>query len=137
MRRVAKHNPREAIPEESRRLVGDRDVRCARDGVALGTDWHHRRRRNVRDGHEHCPCNGVMLCRTCHSWAHANPAAALAKGWMVPTHREPWRTPQWRPDGWWLCLHDGSMLSLTALEVVSDPLGLPTLSEEFNLSRTT
>lgn len=137
MRRVAKHNPREAIPQESRDIVGNRDVRCARDGVALGTDWHHRRRRNVRDGHEHCPCNGVMLCRTCHSWVHAHPAAALAAGWMVPTHRLPWEVPQRRIDGWWLCLHDGSSVALRPADVVSDALGLPGLSVDFSLPQTT
>lgn len=62
-----KGNP---IPPESRRLVEEREKgRCLRCG-GRGTDWHHRRKRNIKDDHTHCSCNGVLLCRTCHEWAH-------------------------------------------------------------------
>jgi hypothetical protein len=62
-----KGNP---IPAASRRLVHEREKeRCLRCG-GRGYEWHHRRKRNVKDEHTHCPCNGVLLCRTCHEWAH-------------------------------------------------------------------
>lgn len=63
--------------------------------------WHHRRSRSVRDTHTHCPCNGVWLCGTCHTWVHANPFDARSGGWIISrwatlpgTH--PYRTPR----GW-------------------------------------
>lgn len=71
------------IPAASRRLVEDREQGlCLRCG-GKGTDWHHRRSRSVRDGHTHCGCNGVLLCRVDHAWAHGNPALAQAQGWIV------------------------------------------------------
>lgn len=57
---------------------------CLRCTGAM-SDVHHRRRRGVKDGHTDCPCNLVGLCRTCHSWVHANPVAARAAGWIVST----------------------------------------------------
>lgn len=74
---------RNALPPECRAVVEKRDrglcVRC----TGRATDFHHRRSRRVRDGHTHCSCNGVMLCRTCHNWAHANPVEAEAQGFIV------------------------------------------------------
>lgn len=91
-----------AIPTRSRRIVKERDNnQCQRCG-ARGSDWHHRRRRAVKGGHfQHCPCNGVWLCRTCHTWAHANPRVALALGYIVSAyddepHAMPIRTFQGR-----------------------------------------
>lgn len=48
-----------------------------------GSDWHHRRKRSVKDRHQHCACNGVLLCRTCHTWAHAHPVEAKVAGFVV------------------------------------------------------
>lgn len=71
------------IPQGSRDLVTARQAgRCLRCSGA-GTDWHHRRSRRVRGEHRHCPCNGVLLCRDCHSWAHAHPLLAQAQGLVV------------------------------------------------------
>lgn len=64
---MAKGNP---IPLASRLMVERRDAkRCCRCG-GQGSEWHHRRKRNIRDIHQHCACNGVLLCKTCHTWAH-------------------------------------------------------------------
>lgn len=71
------------IPQASRLLVETREIgRCLRCGMR-GSDWHHRRKRSVKDEHQHCACNGVLLCRTCHTWAHAYPLEAKAKGYIV------------------------------------------------------
>jgi 5-methylcytosine-specific restriction protein A len=74
-----------AIPAKSRNLVRERaHHRCERClSPAPRGEWHHRRGRSVVDGHTHCPCNGVWLCRTCHSWAHTNPTEARKAGWIV------------------------------------------------------
>lgn len=72
-----------AIPTAQRDLVKQRErFLCLRCG-GRGTDWHHRRRRAVGDDHQHCSCNGVWLCRTDHRWAHDNPSAARADGFIV------------------------------------------------------
>lgn len=71
------------IPTASRLIVGDRDRnRCVRCG-GRGYEWHHRRTRAVRDVHQHCACNGVLLCRTCHTWVHQHPAEARPLGLIV------------------------------------------------------
>ena len=40
----------------------------------------------MRDGHTHCPCNGVLLCNTCHVWAHSHPVMARGQGYIVSRH---------------------------------------------------
>lgn len=55
---------------------------CLRCG-GRGSEWHHRRGRRVLDKHTHCSCNGVLLCRTCHSWVHGHPLLAMTSGWIV------------------------------------------------------
>lgn len=76
------HVPNE-IPDEQRLAVRRRErflcLRCR----GRGSDWHHRRRRGVADEHTHCTCNGVLLCRKCHSWAHNHPLEAREQGWIV------------------------------------------------------
>lgn len=77
------------IPTKARQVVRERDkgkcVRCRGPATA----WHHRRSRSVRDLHQHCPCNGISLCRACHDWVHANPFHARSKGWIVSRHADP------------------------------------------------
>lgn len=71
------------IPSRARELVKRRTMgRCIRCG-GPGSEWHHRRTRSVRDGHRHCPCNGVWLCLTDHQWVHAHPFEAKAEGLIV------------------------------------------------------
>ena len=67
--------------------------RCLRCGGS-GQHWHHRRGRAVRDQHTHCACNGVLLCRTCHEWAHANPFEARRTGFIVSRSEPEPRTVQ-------------------------------------------
>lgn len=58
--------------------------RCERCGVpARYGHVHHRRTRSVRDLHTHCPCNLVLLCTDCHTWAHAHPLNARLSGFIV------------------------------------------------------
>lgn len=77
-----------ALSPERRAVVEKRDrglcVRC----TGKGTDFHHRRSRRVRDKHTHCSCNGIMLCRTCHKWAHSYPLDAQAEGYIVSQWQE-------------------------------------------------
>lgn len=83
------------IPTKSREVVRARDMgTCIRCGMG-GTDWHHRRRRAVKNGHfQHCPCIGVTLCRTCHAWAHANPRRAQETGFIISAYEdEPFNQP--------------------------------------------
>lgn len=127
MRRRAKRNPREEIPEGSRRDVDVRQGgKCARCGVR-GSDWHHRRRRNVRDGHEHCPCNGVLLCRVDHQWVHNHPAEAKAAGFIIPTTDLPASVPVRTVWGWQMLGHAANAVALRADQVQVGPLGRPVL----------
>lgn len=76
------------IPTKSRQLLRQRDEgQCVRCGSGQGSQWHHRRRRGIKGGHfQHCACNGVTLCPTCHTWVHANPALARERGFIVSAH---------------------------------------------------
>lgn len=73
------------IPDRARTLVRVRARhRCERCGVAAPNGhWHHRRSRRVVDEHQHCPCNGVWLCDTCHRDVHDHPVESRTKGWIV------------------------------------------------------
>jgi hypothetical protein len=70
------------------RAVDERDRQCCkRCGISLEVvagSRHHRKRR--RDG-GHETSNLVLLCGSgttgCHGWAHANPAAARASGYII------------------------------------------------------
>jgi len=93
---VGNGNP---IPHRSRTVVAERDRRYCVRCTGQGTDLHHRRKRSVRDAHQHCACNLVTLCRTCHSWAHAHPMAAAEQGYIVMTWVD---EPQLvRVKAWW------------------------------------
>lgn len=92
------------IPTKSRDLVKARaHHRCERcEAPAYNGDWHHRRTRSVDDEHQHCPCNGVWLCRTCHRWAHDHPDEARRSGWIVSRWvNEPGTIPVHRRFGLW------------------------------------
>lgn len=93
--------PDTEIPPFSRTLVIEREKgRCARCGVAVARGhWHHRRSRSVHGEHRHCPCNGVWLCPTCHTWVHANPLMARQTGFIVSRHAEPYEVPVTTPWG--------------------------------------
>lgn len=74
------------IPTRRREQVHDRDLHhCFRCGSkSSGGGVHHRRRRRVALGHDqHCPCNLIWVCRTCHEWIHKHPLAARREGWIV------------------------------------------------------
>lgn len=68
-----------AIPQAVRTTVIKRDAQCIRCG-GPGAELHHRQRR--RDaGH---PVEGlIFVCRTCHTYIHANPDEARDNGWIV------------------------------------------------------
>lgn len=76
------------IPSNARAAVKVRARgRCERCGIPITAgEWHHRRSRSVTDVHQHCPCNGVWLCTTCHTWAHAHPVEARRSGFIVSRH---------------------------------------------------
>lgn len=89
------------IPPESRRIVEQRDGRrCVRCG-GVGSEWHHRRGRAVRDQHQHCACNGIMLCPTCHAYVHRYPTIAGGLGFIVSRFEpEPSTVPVRSVQGW-------------------------------------
>jgi len=98
------------IPYTSRAAVLDRQRGMCFRCVMHGTDWHHRRGRSVVDEHTHCPCNGVLLCRACHRWVHANPMDAMDDGLIVRRNVEtPYEQPMRGFDGWWSLTCTGAM----------------------------
>ncbi|QGJ92845.1 HNH endonuclease [Arthrobacter phage Beagle] len=91
-----------AIPTRSRLIVKERsNNQCSRCGN-LGGEWHHRRRRGIKAGHDpHCPCIGVWLCNTCHRFVHANPVRAQELGLIISAYEEePWNVPMSTFMGW-------------------------------------
>lgn len=96
-----------AIPEKSRGLVKARDrYLCVRCGCR-GGEWHHRRSRSVVDACTHCPCNGILLCKTCHEWVHKNPFLARASGWIVSKYQTPIEQEVQTVSGPMVLDHDG------------------------------
>jgi len=70
--------------------------RCERCGWCFLTpddgERHHRRLRSAGGRHE-LP-NLVLLCRSCHTWAHGHPHDAMDAGWIVSRYgRDPGRVP--------------------------------------------
>lgn len=118
------------IPAYNRTAVKVREgMRCLRCGGA-GTDWHHRRTRSVKDEHQHCQCNGILLCRTCHSWVHGHPFQARRFGWIVSRHTErPAETPILLRSGDWVTLSCTSLdyTAATDPEEDDDQLGPSTI----------
>ena len=70
-----------AVPAKAVRVIKARDECCVRCG-GQDTDTHHRQRRAVGG---HWVYNMIRLCRICHGYVHANPAAAREVGWIVGT----------------------------------------------------
>lgn len=99
------------IPADQAVAVAQRErFSCLRCG-GRGCDRHHRRRRNVADEHQHCLCNLVLLCRTCHRWVHANPVAAKdLEGFVVSAFESnPGTVPVFTFRGWALLRCDGTI----------------------------
>lgn len=63
--------------------------RCEGCGKHLGNEGvvHHRKLRS--QGGDHSLANLMVLHVACHVWAHANPAAAMAAGWIVSGWGDP------------------------------------------------
>lgn len=40
----------------------------------------------MKDAHQHCACNGIILCTTCHEWVHSHPETAREWGLIVSAH---------------------------------------------------
>lgn len=94
-------------------------VRCN----GRGYEWHHRRSRRVRADHRHCSCNGLLLCRTCHTWAHRNPDEARVTGFIVSQWvDEPFMVPVFT-EGYWQPSCNGKWVPLAADDVVTDGFG--------------
>lgn len=77
------------IPKANRQIVQGRAFgRCERClAVELCGDLHHRRPKGLGGSKavdRHDVANLVHLCRSCHRWAHGNPTAAAAAGFLVP-----------------------------------------------------
>jgi 5-methylcytosine-specific restriction enzyme A len=90
------------IPKEARWLVHRRQRGLCFRCMMPGAEWHHRRGRSVVDDHTHCPCNGVLLCATCHRWVHLHPTRAEEAGLIVSRAcKEPWDRALHGFDGWW------------------------------------
>ena len=108
------------IPTQARTVLSNRDKVCLRC-LMPPTQLHHRRGRAVRDVHQHCPCNLVYLCDSCHRWAHAHPRAAMRSGFVVGRAvGVPGTIPVKGPDGWWELACDGSAVALGVGDVWFD-----------------
>ena len=68
-----------------RELLEARPV-CERCHAAPSCDVHEIQTR-ARGGSLLDPDNLACLCRPCHSWVTAEPAAATAEGWLRPSSR--------------------------------------------------
>lgn len=75
------------FPPAVRKQLAQRDDCCQRCGFTGRLEAHHRRAKasggSSARAHTQCACNGVLLCRGCHSWVHLNPRKARAEGWIV------------------------------------------------------
>lgn len=98
------------IPRQSRLDVAERDGgRCIRCHATRHLHWHHRRSRRVRDEYTHQPCNGILLCSTCHAWVHAHPTESRERGYILPFTATPPKHPVMTLQWGWVNLHcDGS-----------------------------
>jgi hypothetical protein len=89
-------------------VIGRANGRCEVCG-GPGYEYSHRRTRSVGGLHQHCPCNGVWSCRTCHTKMHAGPEAAREKGLHVSRYVEvPAFVPVRFITGWWMLRCDGT-----------------------------
>lgn len=79
-----RQDPPELI--EGRRAVAARaggrcEAGASPDCTGRHEHTHHRRGRQCRGAH--APGMLLAVCRPCHDWIHAHPAAAREAGWMV------------------------------------------------------
>lgn len=77
------------IPRVNRQIAQGRAMgQCERClTYTLDGDLHHRRPKGLGGSKlldRHDVANLVYVCRPCHNWAHANPTAATAAGFLVP-----------------------------------------------------
>lgn len=101
-----KGNP---IPTQVRLAVDERDRRQCMRCAANGREIHHRMRR--RDaGHPLSGC--ILLCPTCHRWAHAHPTQAKETGFIVPPWGDTLTMPIKTFRGW-LLLDDAGTYTFT------------------------
>lgn len=97
------------IPLKTRTLVRERDKELCIRCHGRGSQWHHRRSRGVIRPHRHCPCNGLWLCRTCHTYVHSNPVSARNLGLILEREEDlPFELPVRTWDGWRYHLCDGT-----------------------------
>lgn len=65
--------------------------------VCLGRGMNFQHRKNKSQGGLWLPSNGIDVCGSgttgCHGWIHANPTAAVEKGWTVPSWADPAEVP--------------------------------------------
>lgn len=111
------------IPTRARNLVKERQMGfCARCGNR-GGEWHHRRRRAVKAGHDpHCTCIGVLLCGSDHRWAHSHPTEAKENGYIIAPHvTEPWTQPIRTYAGWVTFDCDGGVAVYDRKEQDNEP----------------
>ena len=75
----------------ARPIVHDRSKgMCERCCAERATDMYPRQLRRHGD---HQPANLADLCRTCHNWAHGNPAQARKAGFIVSGSVDPRTVP--------------------------------------------
>jgi len=66
---------------------------CVRCGN-FASDVHHRKLKGMGGSKLlDTPANLISLCRTCHSWIHANPAESYELGYMVHSWADPEDVP--------------------------------------------
>ena len=123
------------IPPEARKVVVRREGGLCLRCTMRGYDVHHRRSRRVVDAHTHCPCNMVLLCRTCHSWAHGlgdDSSLAVRAGYKVAQWApEPGRVViQWKLDVLMLSC-GGLSLPLASNQMLAGPSGPAMVSAGF------
>jgi hypothetical protein len=88
MGRIRRPRP-DPFPPPVAALIDNRDGHaCQGCGSSERLERHHRRAKgsggSKARAHTQCPCNGLLLCRRCHQWAHLNPGQARLVGVIVP-----------------------------------------------------
>lgn len=83
----------------------------------------------MKDRHQHCACNGVLLCLTCHAYVHRYPSVASGMGYIVSRHEtRPSTVLVHSVQGWCVMTCDGDAVWVDPINVLLDE-GVPVYVE--------
>ena len=102
-----------SIPKSQRIKLLDRSGGiCEVCGLAVATNWHHRKNRSQLGGNE--LSNALHVCGSgttgCHGHITENPAESYRCGWSVRSGHNPLTTPVLRRRDWVLLTDEGEVI---------------------------